>query len=111
MRRLACWLFPVPLLVLGCAGSFEESRASVRIGAPELSARCASLDDQHRTWGGIGKGSAVLAGAAGLSVIPVSGETGKVSLAAGSAVAGAVAATAVYVSEQAAGSYVRECSK
>jgi hypothetical protein len=104
----------VALFLAGCAGSFEESRGSVlRAGAPELSAQCVSLDSQHRTWGGVAKGSAVVAGGLGaLEAIPGESKGAHIGLGAGALAAGAVAATAVFVSEDAASSYVAQgCGK
>jgi hypothetical protein len=100
----------------GCAGSFEEARLAglqARTAAKVAvfpSERCVSLDNQHRTWGGVAKVSAVLAGAQGLSTIPVEDKTARIGLAAGTAVTAAAAAGAQYVSESAAESWARECS-
>jgi hypothetical protein len=106
------------VLVVGCAGSFEEARlAGLRARSPDKSVavapseRCQSLDNQHRTWGGVAKVSAVLAGAQGLSAIPVDDKTARIGLAAGTAVTAAAAAGAEYLSEGAAESWARECSQ
>jgi hypothetical protein len=102
----------IVLLLSGCAGSFEESRGHVRVGVPpELVQRCAALDDQHRTWGAIEKGSAFLAGASGLAVIPVQDETARVALASGAVVAGGTAVVSGFVSQDAAVAWSRECSQ
>lgn len=97
----------------GCAGSFEEARlarAPLRSASPPT-ARCISLDSQHRTWGAIGKGAAVLAGAEGIATWPVNSHDAQVGLAVGAGLTAAVAATAVYVSEDAGSTWVRECGQ
>jgi hypothetical protein len=103
------------LLITGCAGSFEEAKLAgvdtARRGAVAApSERCQSLDDQHRIWGGIGKGAAVLAGAEGIATWPVKDDRIETGLAIGAGVSAAMAAGAVYVSEQAGESWARECS-
>jgi hypothetical protein len=79
------------------------------MGAAPLSARCIALDDRHALAGGVGKGSAVLGGGAGLSTIAVDDKTAKLSLAISSAVLAAIAAGSIYVSDQAASSFAEEC--
>jgi hypothetical protein len=103
-------------LTLGCAASFEESKLAgmslqTRAAAPTPSARCLSLDSAHRTWGGVGKGAAVLAGAEGIATWPADGERAELGLAIGAGVTAAVAATAVYVSEDYAAAWTRECAE
>lgn len=101
------------LLLPGCAGSFEEARfAGGRVGAaPEKVERCSSLDSTHRTWGGVAKTSAALAGASGLSTIATDDQRLDTGLAIGAAAAGAVAVGAEFVSQDAAASWARECSQ
>ena len=104
------------MLIVGCAGSFEESRLAgldpqARAAAAPRSERCMSLDDAHRTWGAIGKGTAVLAGAEGVATWPVKSDDAKIGLAIGAGVTAAVAATAVYVSEDYGTTWARECSQ
>ena len=99
----------------GCAGSLEEARFAglnpqARAAAPAPSARCQSLDNQHRTWGAIGKGAAVLAGAEGISTWPVQGQSAETALAISAGVTAAVAATAVYISEDVGTTWTRECA-
>jgi len=101
-------------VLTGCAASFEESKLAgldpqKRMSAPPPSARCMSLDNQHRVWGAVGKGTAVLAGAEGLSTIVTDNEKLQTGLAIGALATGAISATAVYVSEDAATSWAREC--
>jgi len=104
------------LLASGCAMSLEESKLAgldpqARAAAPHPSERCQSLDSQHRTWGGISKISAVLAGGSGISTIPAEDKTLRVGLAAGAAATAALAAGAGYLSESAATSWARECTQ
>ena len=119
MRRLALLL---ALTLVGCAGSFGEARQAGR-SAHELGAaaptatpeRCASLDDRRITYGAIAKASAVLAGASGVSTVPI-GDDDEAHERAQIAVAGvgvgfaAIAAGAMFISEGAGESWVRECS-
>lgn len=106
-----------PMLV-GCTGSLEQARyvgsheRSAR-GAPARSTqRCVELDDRRQFAGMVAKGAAVLAGAAGLSTIPVEDDDKalRYGLAGGAVVAGAVAAGAMVVAEGAGEAWARECS-
>jgi hypothetical protein len=58
----------------------------------------------------VAKGAAVLAGASGLSTLPVEDPEARAALAAGAITAGAAAAAAVAMSEGAAKSWARDCS-
>lgn len=99
------------LALTGCAGSFEVARAPKRVGAAQPpSERCIELDDRHAFWGGSSKFSAALAGASGLSTIPIEDERARIGLAAGSAVAAAIAVGADFISDSAGESWARECS-
>jgi hypothetical protein len=109
--RIVGGLGGIIFLVTGCAGSLEETRAQIKLGAPPPSERCVRLDATRRDWGAVGKGAAVLAGASGLSTIPIEDEGVRVGLAVGSVAMGAVAATAFAVAEGASSSWVRECSQ
>jgi hypothetical protein len=98
----------------GCAGSLEEAKLAglnpqARVATPAPSARCQSLDNQHRVWGAVGKGAAVLAGAEGISTWPVQNQSAETALAIGAGVTAAVAATAEYLSEDASATWAREC--
>jgi hypothetical protein len=102
----------VALLLSGCAGSFEEARiagAGPHLKATPLSPHCESLDATHRTWGGVAKFSGALAGVSGLAAIPVDEKDARIALASGAAAAGAIAVTSVFISEDAASSFVRDC--
>ena len=121
MTRIGLWLVVVlALVVSGCAGSLERARADgalLAAGAAEPDPgaaaarveRCERLDRQHRTWGAVAKGAAVLAGASGLSTLPVEDQEARAALAAGAITAGAAAAAAVAMSEGAAKSWARDC--
>jgi hypothetical protein len=111
------------LLLSGCAGSLEAARgpraahvdntpghvAVMVEGAP--SERCAQLDDRHAFYGGISKGSAVLAGGAGLATVPVDDKGARIGLAIGAAVMAAVAATSTFIQEASSESWSRECAQ
>ncbi len=114
MQRIGSYVGAVLALfgLSGCAGSFEEARlVSGQVGAVTDAnrERCQSLDDRKVVWGGIAKGSAVLAGASGLTAIPVDDHDAEAGLVAGAVVFSALAATSVYVSESAGVSWVEEC--
>jgi len=123
MIRIGLRLTVVTLVLatVGCAGSLERARADGAVlaagvdrAAPEAEAarvdRCERLDRQHRTWGAVAKGVAVLAGASGLSTLPVDDPEAQTALAIGAVAAGAAAAGAVALSEGAAASWARDCS-
>jgi hypothetical protein len=98
------------ILMGGCSGTFEEARdPRVALGAPPQSDRCAELDDRAAFYGGAAKGSALLAGGAGLATIPASDDRVRLGLAIGSAAMGAIAAGSGFVSSSAATSWAREC--
>lgn len=118
---------PIPpaaaLLLIGlglsqvcCTGSLQQAQASgvkarqVRLLAPGSAERCQTLDDRRITWGAVGKGAAVLAGASGISTLPVDDERADIGLAAGALTMAAVAAVAVVVEEGAGEAWARECS-
>lgn len=116
MRRLLGMIgLLLPVLAIGCASSFEEAKHAGMhdrglLGAtPTPSPYCRSLDSSHRIWGGLAKGSAVLAGGAGLATIPVYSEAAEQSLAIASASMAAVTAAAIYFAEDASGSWARDC--
>jgi len=96
----------VLLVATGCAGSFEEARVA-GIQARAVSSQkaptdyCQGLDSQRRWWGGIGQGSALLAGAQGLATIPVKNDRAELGLAIGTATVAAGAVVATWVSEDA----------
>jgi hypothetical protein len=108
IRAAYFWL--IIALCGGCAGSLEASRHELGAAPASSAERCASLDNTRRTWGGVAKASAVLAGGAGVSTIPATDNKLETGLAISSVVVGAVAAAAVYVSEDAGNSWARECA-
>lgn len=104
----------VPLGLVACTGSLEVARGpSLKIGASPPSPRCMQLDDAHRNWGAASKGSAVLAGASGLAMIPTHDDDKamRIGLAAGSAVFAALAAFSSFESDGASESWARDCAK
>lgn len=102
----------------GCGAQLESAR-SARVAEQSSGAasgqrdeaRCTSLDDQQRFWGGLGVGASVAAGAAGVSTIPVESHRGEVALAATSVGVAVIAATAQYIAGDAQESWARECSR
>lgn len=115
-------LLLLALCLTGCAGSLEESRVAGQnqrkagamaapAGTPE---RCSTLDDRRQLAGAVGKGAAVLAGAAGLAMIPANDPDQRdlrVGLAIGSAASAAIAAGAMFVAEASGETWARECAK
>jgi hypothetical protein len=99
------------LSTFGCGGSFEEARnPKITMGAAPQSERCASLDDTKRFWGGGSKFMGALGGGAGIAIIPVKDETGRIVLASSAAGLAAAAIGAGFISDDAATSWARECS-
>jgi hypothetical protein len=104
----------LPVLALGCAGSFEEAQSpGVRLKLSAVqSAECHSLDNQRIAWDATGKTSAALAGASGLAMIPWGDDkTARTALAGGIVAAGAVAVGAEVVAQGKGAAWVRECQQ
>jgi hypothetical protein len=102
----------------GCAGSFEEARATTptkRMGVPLNGvvgidrAECVSLDSSHRIWGGLAKGAAVAAAGLGALEVPDLGKDARIGIGATAIGMGAIAAASVFISEDAAASWARDC--
>jgi hypothetical protein len=92
---LACLTFlGVALLLGGCAGSFETSKAAGRslrpMAAPAVppSAYCLHVDNAHRDWTSAAALSGSLAGVSGIAAIPIKDDTIK-TVAIGTAVGAA----------------------
>jgi hypothetical protein len=102
------------LTATGCAGSFEVAR-SYRLPRDDVAQvdelRCRAIDEQRIAWGAVAKGSAFLAGGSGVTAFPVEDDQARFALAATAIAAGAASITAVYVSEQKAELWVRECAR
>lgn len=107
------WLLLLMLVsVTGCAGSLESARPrTLGASATPPSARCTDLDDRRMTWSAVAKGSAVLAGASGISMLPVGEEheEARIGIAAGGIAFAALVAGAVVIADGADTSWVREC--
>jgi hypothetical protein len=120
MRTLLLMLVAIMALLLpACAGSLQSAADSSVAGAVRLPdgsltadsrERCEQLSDRAQLWGGVSRGSAVLAGAQGIATIPVTSHDAQVALAIGAAVAATSAATASYLESSSAESWARECS-
>jgi len=101
------------LLLGGCSGGLEQARfqgVTVRLlkAAPRDAELCASLDNQHRWFGGAAKAAAFGAGASGVSTWPVEGKNAETALAV---TAGGLALGAVgfeWMAQNAAEQYVEE---
>jgi hypothetical protein len=109
------------LCLTGCAGSFEEaatphhvsvSVSAVVAGPAEDPAYCRALDAAHRNWGAAAKGSAAIAGGAGIATIPLPADDKTLRLTFASVGIGfaALAAFSVFESEGAAVSWARDCA-
>ena len=90
-----------------------ERPPSVPTAPAAVGYNCAGLDDAHRAWGAIAKFAGVLSGTGGLATLPISDEqkTLRFSVGISSAVLGALAATAVYIEQDAAATWAKECSR
>jgi len=101
--------------LVGCAGSFESARQAGIEGAtrasPRDTVRCEALDDRQQLWSGVAAGSALLAGASGVSTLPLPRDSreAQIGLAVGALTAATVAAIAVAVEQSAGASWAREC--
>lgn len=106
----------VGILLFGCAGSFEEAKVAgrqYRAANPPTTPPtqyCSDLDSKHALWSGVAAGAGALAGAQGIMSIPIDDKDIKVGLAAGTVAMGALAATAVVISDGAATAWARDCS-
>jgi hypothetical protein len=74
---------------------------------------CASLDATHRTWGAVAKFSGVVAGAGGLATLPIDSDEKalRASVAISALLIGGLSAASVYVEQDAAGAYARDCKE
>lgn len=74
--------------------------------------RCTSLDSEHRTWGAIAKFGGVVAGAGGIATLPIDSDKKELraTVAISALAIGALAAAAVYIEQDAASSYARDCA-
>lgn len=106
------------LLVLflpACAGSLGRDPTphlpGVGAEAAVPSPRCAALDDRHAIWTSVAQGSGLLAGAAGVSSLPLhdEGKAAQVSVAVGALAFGALAAFSASLSSSASESWSHEC--
>jgi hypothetical protein len=110
---LASFAIAIGMLLCGCSGSLEAARHTTpTLGAAPDSPTCVALDSQHRTWGALAEFAGVVAGVGGLSTLPIPADdkTARTTVAISSIVVGAFAATAVYVEQDAASTWARECT-
>lgn len=110
------------MFAAGCTAPLERRPAAAptptvgRFDAPVSrpaapSSECISLDRTHRTWGAIGKFSGILSGASGLATVPLSdSEKGlRTGIALSAVVIAGIAVAAMYVEQDAAASWARDC--
>jgi hypothetical protein len=125
MKQNVARLFFVMLFagaLTGCAGSFEEARVARPTGAPGPAGlkvtllgagvdrgECIALDGTHRAWGGVAKGAGVVAAGLGALEVPDMGKNARIGFGAGALAMGGVAAASVFISEDAATSWARDC--
>ncbi len=97
----------IAFLTVGCTGQLAPRAPFVP------SNRCESLDATHRTWGAIAKFGGVVAGAGGIATLPIDSDekTLRGSVAISALAVGALAAAAVYIEQDAASSYARDCAE
>lgn len=95
---------------LGCSAPLERKTTTPN----QLSEKyCIQLDKDHRIWGALAKFSGALAGTGGLATLPIPEDqkTARVSVGISAAVMGAFAAAAVYVEQDAASTWAKQCSE
>jgi hypothetical protein len=111
MKKKLAWVWFFLFGITGCAGSFEETRGRLAVGATPPSQRCIDLDAAHRHWASSAQASGLLAGAAGISSLPLrkESEAAQIGVAAGSLAAAAWSVFSVTESSGAAESWAREC--
>jgi hypothetical protein len=115
----------LPLLLLGCSTSLvsaQRQALDARYGSTSggvsyvPSERCETLSDRHTLWGGIAKGAAIGAGASGVASLPVQelpeDKRGTATYTAAGVMVGLaiLAGSAVYVEQDSAAAFARECA-
>ncbi len=113
LGRATLAMFAV-LCLVGCAVPLESARregALLGVSSAPTPGRCESLDDARTTWGAIAKGAAVVAGASGISALPVEDDEARLALASVGVTGALVGAVAVYVAEAKGEAWARECSR
>jgi hypothetical protein len=104
-------LLGVAIGLAGCSGTFSEARMA---GAPEAAIsidppECAAIDGARRDWGAVAKGTAVAAGASGISAIPVQGVEARWAIVSAGVVVGIFSAISQAEADSFAASWVRQC--
>jgi hypothetical protein len=115
-RKYGTWvsMLCLPMLLAGCAGRFEEAKAAgkaFRASPDGATVDCVSIDNAHITWSAVQKGAAALAGAEGISIIPVEDKNGRIALAAAVAGTATIAIIAGVVADGEAEKWARYCSE
>lgn len=90
------------LMLSGCSATL----AKAGFASPVSPDRCATLSDRASTWGATSMALGAVAGAGGLSMIPVTGRDAQIGLAVGIATASALAVAAGRLSADAAAGFV-----
>ncbi len=109
------------VLLMGCAGSFEEARLGGRSyrQSRQLSGLdpqtpsgidCAAWDRRHVYWQGLGTTFGALGGASGLGSIAVKDDEWRLGLQIGSVTSAAIALGAEVVAREAENEWIRYCS-
>lgn len=103
---LTAFVVIVCAALAGCTGTLHGRSATP-------SDACIGLDNTHRTWGAIAKFSGVIAGGGGLATLPIDTDqkTARITVATSALVLGGISAAAVYIEQDAAGAYAKECVK
>lgn len=114
-------LIALAIALTGCGGSLEQARTAgkeVRVTGSEsylakLDPHCRKLDNQRATWGGAAKGLGFISGSSGLATIPIDDEdkAAQTAVISTAVVVGAATVLSVYVAEQKAAAWARECSE
>jgi len=104
------------VLLTGCAAPL--ARPALAPNAPPGTSDaptvdCSGLDRDHRTWGAVAKFAGVVAGSGALASVPVGDDqkTLKWSIGVGAVLIGGLAAAAVFVEQDAASTFAKECTR
>lgn len=111
MKRFSLkhFLIALAFLASGCSwGLRTPPRQALGAFAASPPERCASLSDRASIWGAVAAGAGGLAGASGLSTIPVTNGDQRAALAVTALALGAIATVATFVSQDASSTWGKE---
>jgi hypothetical protein len=103
---------------IGCATPLEQARTAGIAerkhdvnAASEAPDYCRRLDREHTIWGAIAKGAVIGAGSSGVAAIPLdTSRDAQIAVGATAAALAIAGGVALYVQEQKAAAWARECA-